>query len=97
MNFKLILAGALIAASLTGSASAQVMIEMSEITCKQFSQYDGETKGFVANWMRGYFSSKNNISIVDVRDAKRHTDKVLADCKKKPKLSLMQVIEKNAH
>lgn len=96
MNSKHILAGALIAASISGPASAQVMIEMSEITCKQFAGYDGGAKDFVANWMRGYFSSKNNVSIVDVRDAKRRTAKVLAVCKKKPKLSLMEVIEKNA-
>lgn len=96
MNLKQTFVGVLIAVSLTGPASAQVMIEMSEISCKQFAGYDGETKGFIANWMRGYFNSKNSVSIIDVRDAKRNTEKVLAYCKKKPKVSLMDAIEKNA-
>lgn len=96
MKLRLILAGAVVAASVAGPASAQVMIEMSEITCKQFSEYDAETKDFIGNWMRGFYSAKINMDIVDMKYVKRNTDKVLRYCKKMPKSTLMDAIQKNA-
>ena len=94
---KLIFAGALAAAAVAVPANAQVMIEMSEITCKQFAEYDGESQDFVANWMRGYFSAKNNMTVIDSRNVKRNTDKVVRYCKKKPKSFLMEAIQKTVH
>jgi len=96
MNRNLIFAGALAAAAFAVPANAQVTIEMSEITCKQFAGYDADTQDFVANWMRGYFSSKNNITVIDSRYVRRNTDKITRYCKKKPNSSLMDAIQKNA-
>ena len=96
MNRKLILAGALAAAAIAAPASAQVSVEMSEITCKQFSDYDENTQAFVAEWMAGYFSATKNFFVVDERYVKRNTTKILAYCKKKPKETLFKAIEKNA-
>ncbi len=67
MNRKLIFAGVVAAVTMATPAKAQVMIEMSEITCKQFSEYDPETEAFISNWMRGYFSAKKNLSVVELR------------------------------
>lgn len=96
MTRKFVLAGVVAALAMAAPASAQVMIEMSEISCKQFSEYDPETKDFIANWMRGYFSAKNNLNVIDSRYVKRNTEKVLRYCKKMPKESLMTAIQKNA-
>jgi acid stress chaperone HdeB len=96
MNRKLILAGVLAAASIAAPASAQVTVEMGEITCKQFGEYDANTQAFVAEWMAGYFSSSKNLVVVDERYVKRNTSKILAYCKKRPKDTLFKAIEKNA-
>jgi hypothetical protein len=96
MTRKLVFAGVLAALAISAPAKAQVMIEMSEITCKQFSDYDADTKDFIGNWMRGYFSSKNNITVIDSRYVKRNTEKIARYCKKLPKSSLMDAIQKNA-
>jgi acid stress chaperone HdeB len=96
MNRKLIFAGVIAAIATAAPAWAQVTIEMSEITCKQFTDYDSETKDFIANWMRGYFSAKKNLSVIESRYVKRNTEKVLRYCKKMPKSSLVTAIEKNA-
>ena len=66
MNRKLIFAGVVVAVAIAAPAKAQVTIEMSEITCKQFSEYDPETKYFISNWMRGYFSAKKHLSVVEL-------------------------------
>lgn len=95
MNRQLIFAGALAAVAFAVPANAQVTIEMSEITCKQFGEYDADSQDFVANWMRGYFNAKNNQTVIDSRDVKRNTDKVVRYCKKKPKSFLMEAIQKS--
>lgn len=95
MNRKLIFA-AIIAVAAAAPAKAQVMIEMSQITCKQFSEYDADTQNFIASWMRGYFSASKNLDVVEMRYVKRNTTKVAAYCKKRPKETLFSAIEKNA-
>ncbi|MFY9658210.1 MAG: HdeA/HdeB family chaperone [Methylocystis sp.] len=96
MTRKLILAGVLAAAAIAAPASAQVTVDMSEITCKQFGGYDANTQAFVAEWMAGYFSATKNLVVVDERYVKRNTTKILAYCKKRPKETLFKAIQKNA-
>ena len=96
MNRKLIMAGVLAAAAIAAPASAQVTVDMSEITCKQFGEYDANTQAFVSEWMAGYFSATKNLVVVDERYVKRNTSKILAYCKRRPKETLFKAIQKNA-
>ena len=93
---KLILAGVAAAFAFAAPASAQVTIEMNEITCKDFAGYDPATQDFLGNWIRGYWMSEKNLVVVDSRYVKRNTQKIARYCKKLPKSSLMQAVQKNA-
>ncbi|WP_457797991.1 HdeA/HdeB family chaperone [Methylocystis sp. S23] len=93
---KLVFAGLAAGFALSAPASAQVTIDMSEITCKDFAGYDADTQEFIANWMRGYFMSKNNLTVIDSRYVKRNGQKIARYCKKLPKSSLMDAVQKNA-
>jgi acid stress chaperone HdeB len=93
---KIALAGFAIALSMTAPASAQVTIEMSDITCKDFAGYDPETQDFIGNWMRGYWMSSKNLTVIDSKYVKRNTAKIARYCKKLPKSKLMDAIQKNA-
>ncbi|WP_442755184.1 HdeA/HdeB family chaperone [Methylocystis sp. JAN1] len=96
MSRKPIFAGVVAALAIAAPAIAQVTVEMSQITCKDFAGYDPDTKDFIGNWMRGYFMSKNNLTVVDSRYVKRNTEKIERYCKKLPKSSLMEAVQKNA-
>jgi acid stress chaperone HdeB len=96
MNSKLFFAGVVAALAMAIPAQAQVTIEMSEITCKDFAGYDDDTKDFISDWMRGYFMSKKNITVIDSRYVKRNGQKIARYCKKLPNSSLMDAIQKNA-
>jgi len=97
MTRKLIAATAVAAVfTIVAPARAQVTVEMAQISCKQFADYDDDAKAFVTAWMRGYYSATKNLSTVDERYVKRNTEKVLRYCKKLPKSSLMNAIQKNA-
>lgn len=93
---NVILAGVAGAFLIAAPASAQVAIEMSEITCKDFSGYDADTQNFIGNWMRGYWMSSKNLTVIDSAYVKRNTAKIARYCKKLPKSKLMDAIEKNA-
>lgn len=94
MNHKLFFAGVVAAIALAVPASAQVTIDFSQVTCKQYAEYDADTKAFVGNWLRGYLSATKNLSTVDSKYVARNTQKVEAYCKKHPKDALMAVGEK---
>jgi acid stress chaperone HdeB len=100
MTRKFILAGfaaaLALALPLAAPALAQVTIEMSEISCKDFAGYDAETQDFIGNWMRGFWMSSKNLTVIDSRYVKRNTEKIARYCKKLPKARLMDAIQKNA-
>jgi acid stress chaperone HdeB len=97
MTRKLALVVALGAAlPMAAPANAQVTIEMSEITCKDFAGYDADTQNFIGNWMRGYWMSTKNLTVIDSRYVKRNTEKIARYCTKLPKAKLMDAIQKNA-
>ena len=100
MTRKFILAGFVAAVALAlplaAPASAQVTIEMDQITCKDFAGYDAETQDFIGNWMRGFWMSSKNLTVIDSRYVKRNSEKIARYCKKLPKAKLMDAIQKNA-
>jgi acid stress chaperone HdeB len=102
---KLIFAGALGAFAISAPALAQapaavpagaVQIEMDQITCKDFAGYDADTQNFIGNWMRGYWMSQKNLTVIQQRYVKRNTQKIARYCAKLPKTSLMTAIQKNS-
>jgi acid stress chaperone HdeB len=95
---KLALVVAAGAALFAAPASAQVVIDMSLITCKQMLEMeksDPDTAALVTWWMGGYFSATKNLTTIDLRYAKRNIEKVSHYCKKMHNSTLMEAIEKN--
>ncbi|QGM44985.1 HdeA/HdeB family chaperone [Methylocystis heyeri] len=77
---------------------AQVSVDMSLISCKQFLDAPPDRQALIANWMRGYFSATKNFTTIDMRYEKRNTEKVLGFCKrgKNKNETLFKAIEKLA-
>jgi acid stress chaperone HdeB len=98
MRFRMILASALLTATLASPARAQVIIDMSLITCQQYFAYTPEQQVLIAWWMRGYFSAAKNFSTIDFRYVDYNTKVVTAYCKKKQNKyeTLLSAIQKNA-
>jgi acid stress chaperone HdeB len=94
---KTFLAAATLACFVAAPASAQVTIEMNQITCKDFAGYDGDMKAFVAAWMGGYFDATRNLNVVQSQYVKRNLEKVGQYCKKHKNDPLLSVVEKVAH
>jgi len=49
-----------------GSAQAQVIFDVSKITCDQYVHAKITTPNLVAAWLSGYYSAKRNNTIIDL-------------------------------
>ena len=74
---------------------AQVMLDLSQITCKQFLASDAERQALVGSWMSGYFSATKDLNILDFRYVERNRKVVGNYCKTHKSDTLMSAMHKN--
>jgi acid stress chaperone HdeB len=77
------------------TARAQVMLDLSQITCKQFLASDAERQALVGSWMSGYFSATKDLNILDFRYVERNRKVVGKFCKTHKSDTLMSAMHKN--
>jgi acid stress chaperone HdeB len=97
MNRNLIAAAMLAAGVFVTPVSAQVMIDMGQVTCKDLAGYDADTSQFITSWMSGYFSASKNLNVLQFDYLKRNKAKVAQFCKKHKNATLFGVVQKVAH
>jgi acid stress chaperone HdeB len=76
-------------------ACAQVVIDLSLITCKQLLESDTERQSLISSWMSGYFSATKNLNELDVRYVKRNAKVVGNYCKTHKADTVMSAMQKN--
>jgi hypothetical protein len=77
------------------SCQAQTTIDISKITCEQFTLSQVANPDYIAIWLSGYYHGKQNKTTVDVEGFKAHADKVKTYCLYNGTGStLMQAVEK---
>lgn len=92
MKYRLFLAGALLAASLP--AKAQVVLDLSQITCGQYLDAGADDQMFISSWMSGYFHSQSNNPSLDLRAVKKNHAVVGKYCRANKKKTLMTAVKK---
>ena len=96
MNTKAMVLATVMVTGAAIPAKAQVVIDMSLITCKQYMDADPDRKELVAYWLSGYFSASKNLNVLDFGYVARNKRVVGNYCKKRPGETLMSAIQKNA-
>jgi acid stress chaperone HdeB len=96
MHREMILAAVILAATSAVPVTAQVRIDMSLITCKQYLTSDSERQEMIAAWMSGYFRASRNEPVVDFQRFERNKKAVGNYCKKNGGETLMSAIQRNA-
>lgn len=94
MKRHLILAGALIAAAIP--AKAQVVLDLSQITCGQYLAAGEDDKSFISAWLGGYFSAAANLPTIDMRYLRRNHEVIGKYCEKNKRATLMSAVAKKA-
>jgi hypothetical protein len=82
-------AAALLAAS---SAFAQT-VDVSTITCKDFSAHKKDEMLAIMMWLSGYYTKDDDPTVVDFAKVKAKTDKVADYCAKNPAVGLVPAAE----
>lgn len=77
-------------------SSAQIKLDMNQITCGDLLGYSPGNQDFVAYWMSGYYNAANNKSVLDYNRMQKNITKVKAHCKKYKKDTLPTAIKKVA-
>jgi acid stress chaperone HdeB len=95
MTPKAIATAALVAALSTTPARAQLVVDMSLISCDQFLKSPQERRDVLSAWMGGYYSAMKNLTTIDARYVVRNSQKVATYCKKAKTETLMSAIQRN--
>ena len=95
MNRNILVSCFLLVFTSIAPARAQVVIDLSLITCKQLLESDSERQSLISAWMSGYFSATKNLNELDIRYVKRNAKVVGNYCKTHKSDTVMSAMQKN--
>jgi hypothetical protein len=77
-------------------AFAQVTLDVSKITCKQFALHEVAKPRSVAIWLSGYYAGKRDVTTIDMQALEKKQKEIELLCRKVDNLELplMQAVEK---
>jgi acid stress chaperone HdeB len=85
----------LILAAAAGSPShAQVTVDLSKVTCEQWSGYKITNPQNIALWLSGYYNGKRGNTVVDTQGLAAENRKLQDFCITNPQMPVMQAVEK---
>ena len=89
-----LLTSAFIAVVLVGASSAFAQtVDVSTITCKDFSAHKKDEMLAIMMWLSGYYTKDDDPTVVDFAKVKAKTDKVADYCAKNPAVGLVPAAE----
>jgi hypothetical protein len=92
MKRLLLTIAALMLASGSG-AQAQVTLDVSKITCDQFTLYRITDPQNIAIWLSGYYHGQRNTTTVDTQQLAGNLQKIKDYCNLKPQETVMHAVE----
>ena len=81
-------AGLGLALTASNTGQAQVMLDLSTVTCDQFIKYKVADPKLIAVWLNGYFHGKREDTKVDTQKLNADADKVEKFCFRKSSSSI---------
>jgi acid stress chaperone HdeB len=85
--------GLIFALETVPAARAQVTIDVSKITCDQWTGYKFTSPENIAMWLSGYYHGKRGETTIDTQQLADYVKKVRDYCFRNPKTLLMQAVE----
>jgi acid stress chaperone HdeB len=82
-----------LALSASDPSSAQVLLDVSKITCWQFVTYKVENPKNIAIWISGYEHGKRGNTVLDVQRLMADADKLATYCVKNEDMPVLRAFE----
>jgi hypothetical protein len=83
----------LIAVALAASSGFAQTVDVSTITCKDFSAHKKDEMLAIMMWLSGYYTKDDDPTVVDFAKVRAKTDKVADYCAKNPAVGLVPAAE----
>ena len=90
---RFLIAAVIAAALATASSASAQTIDVSTITCKDFSAHKKDEMLAIMMWLSGYYTKDDDPTVVDFAKVKAKTDKVADYCAKNPAVGLVPAAE----
>ncbi len=74
-------------------AQAQVTLDLSKVTCDQFTGYKITNPQNIAIWLSGYHNGKRGNTVLDTQGLAANTKKLQDYCIRNPQVPVMQAVE----
>ena len=94
MKIRLLMPAVLLAGLVPATSGAQVAVDVSKITCKQFLLDTVAPTKSVTMWLSGYYHGKHGGTVVDFGALLREADKVEDYCRLNLDTPVMEAVEK---
>jgi hypothetical protein len=87
------IAGTAAAMMASSGLHAQVTLDVTKVTCKQFSTYKITNPDFLAVWINGYYQGTRGEMVVDTQQLVENAKKLENYCLKNPDVLLIKAAE----
>jgi hypothetical protein len=80
------LTATIVAAALLGATPvlAADALDISKLTCADFTKYDDNNKGLIMMWFEGYYTEEDEPATIDFGKMAGHLARMLIDCQANP-------------
>jgi acid stress chaperone HdeB len=90
MKFLMVAAVTIFALESTPESRAQVMLDVSKVTCDQFVGYKITDPQNIAIWLSGYYNGMRGNTVVDTQGLDANTKKLRDFCIRNPATPVME-------
>ena len=73
--------------------AAAEAIDVSKLSCKQFTQYNDDNRGLIMMWFEGYYTEEDEPATIDFGKMAGHLAQILIECEANPDKSVLEVSE----
>jgi hypothetical protein len=74
-------------------AVAAEVVDVAELTCKQFTDYNDDNKAIIMMWFEGYYTEDDEPATIDFGKMAGHLAQILIDCEANPDKSVLEATD----
>jgi hypothetical protein len=92
-NFCAAVAAAAFIACVQPAIAADDELDVSELTCEQFTNYNDDNKGLIMMWFEGYYTEEDEDAVIDFGKMAGHLAKLLIACQADPSQKVLDLAD----
>jgi len=89
----ILFAAALVLCVKSAFAANDSSLDVSELTCQQFTSYDDNNKGLIMMWLEGYYTEEDEAPTIDFGAMAGHLAKLLIACQADPSKKVLDLTD----